>query len=118
MVQVAGAEALPGPTNPPALDVRKTDVELFKDSCFLILVLLDFFLQEIDWSTVDVWDDVGCPDVRCRYVTGLPPASCQANVVAVIKYLRRSSAFKPSDTWEELLTQAVDQVAARSTPWE
>ena len=42
----------------------------------------------------------------------------EANVVATILYLRRSSKFQPSDTWKVLLDDAVAKVANRSVPWD
>ena len=81
--------------------------------------------KEIDWNTVDLWDDVVTLLFRTEYtvpawsiVLVSSPWVHEANVVATILYLRGSSKFQPSDTWRDLLDDAVTKVACRSVPWK
>lgn len=73
--------------------------------------------KDIDWSTVDVWDDVWHLDPCGLFFIGWLPFLSEANAVETIRYLRRSSHFRPSETWKPLLDDAFAKVAARSVSW-
>jgi hypothetical protein len=51
------------------------------------------------------------------FFIGWLPFISEANAVETIRYLRRSSHFRPSETWKPLLDDAFAKVAARSVSW-
>ena len=87
--------------------------------CLLILVDETCFcvLQDIDCSHVDLWDDAVASADRLHlefFAETMP----QANIVSVIRYLRSSSRFKPSDAWKVLLDEAWSKVEPKAVPWD
>ena len=85
---------------------------------FILILVICFWKEEIDWSTVDVWDDVrhlDCSSLPLTFV--FRQFSAEANAVETIRYLRRSSGFQPSDTWRPLLDEAFAKVATNSVSW-
>lgn len=45
-------------------------------------------------------------------------ALCEANVIGVLRYLRKSRSFQPSSTWQPLLDDAFEKISAVAKSWD
>lgn len=70
-------------------------------------------VQAIDWTTVELWPDVGSSILAGGVRPDLVLA--QVGIIHMLDYLRDSRKFQPSDSWAPVLHDAVMALKNRST---
>ena len=75
--------------------------------------------EEINWAQVyDTWDDVVALKSHWCFDRNQSVAEDKANVIGVLRYLRKSRSFQSSCTWQPLLEDAFMKISAVAKSWE
>lgn len=76
------------------------------------------FMQDLDFSSVDLWNDAQASNFGGTSISQLNaeniPCLAEADCWQLIEYLTKSRAFVPSDSWKPLLDKALMDVRVRA----
>lgn len=83
---------------------------------FHVVINVDcmYCVQAIDWTTVELWPDVGSSILAGGVKPNWVPCVAQVGIIHMLDYLRDSRKFQPSDSWAPVLHDAVMALKNRS----